>query len=83
MDGVLCRDENIRVTALYNNHLANACGESNSYSFRIEMESKNVVFSCAACRYTEVTLLIGEGCDYLLMEVDHHKVKDIYDFADA
>lgn len=82
-EGLLYEDENIRVTAMHNNHLANEHGESVSYSFRIETEGKTVVFSGDVRQYTEVAPLIGEGCDYLLMETGHHKVKDICDFADA
>ena len=42
-----------------------------------------IVFSGDVRSCTEVEPLIGEGCDYLLMETGHHKVKDICDFADS
>lgn len=83
-DGLVYEDENIRVTAMHNRHLPdNDAGEHISYSYRIETEGKTVVFSGDLREYTEIAPLIGTGCDYLLMETGHHKVKAICDFADT
>lgn len=84
VDGLVYADENIRVTALHNGHLPdNDRGEHVSYSYRIEIGGKSIVFSGDVRHHTEVAPLIGAGCDYLLMETGHHKVKDICAFADA
>lgn len=83
-EGLVYCDENICVTALPNAHLPrDKQGRPVSYSYRIETEGKSIVFSGDVRHHTEVAPLIGSGCDYLLMETGHHKVKDICDFADA
>lgn len=82
-DCLVYEDENIRVTAMHNGHLQdNERGEHISYSFHIETEGKSIVFSGDVREYTEVAPLLAKGCDYLLMETGHHKVKAICDFAD-
>ncbi len=82
-DGLLYEDENIRVTALHNEHLKGdgTDGCWHSYSFLIETEGKRVVFSGDVKRPNELDPLIGEGCDLLIMETGHHKVTDVCEYT--
>lgn len=83
-DGVLYEDENVKVTAFYNNHLPlNEKGEHTSYSYKIETEGKTVVFSGDVKSIEDLKVALDGGCDYLLMETGHHKVKDICDFVES
>ena len=83
VNGVIYEDENIKVTAFCNNHLPlNEKGEHMSYSYKIETEGKTVVFSGDVKSIDDLSLAIDDGCDYLLMETGHHKVKDICDFVE-
>ncbi len=81
-DGLLFEDENIRVTALHNAHLKeDGSAGWHSYSFLIEAEGKRIVFSGDVRKPCELDPLIGEGCDYLIMETGHHKVADVCEYA--
>ena len=83
-DGLIYQDENIRVTALHNGHLPdNEKGEHLAYSYRIETEGKSIVFSGDVGGPDDLNDLIGDGCDLLLMETGHHKVKTCCDYAEA
>ena len=82
-DGVLYEDENIKVTAFHNNHLAkNEKDEYMSYSYKIEVDNKIVVFSGDVKSTDDLMDAIGKRCDYLLMETGHHKVSDVCAFAE-
>lgn len=82
-DGLLYEDENLRITALHNEHLKGdgADGCWHSYSFLIETEGKRIVFSGDVKRPSELDPLIGEHCDYLIMETGHHKVSAVCEYA--
>lgn len=81
-DGVIFGDENVKVTALHNQHLGEDGTKGwHSYSFLIEAEGKKIVFSGDVKRPYELDELIGDGCDYLIHETGHHKVKDVIDYA--
>lgn len=83
VDGILYEDENIKVTAFHNHHLPlNDKDEFMSYSYKIELEEKTIVFSGDVKSPDDLNLAIENGCNYLLMETGHHKVKDICDFAE-
>jgi ribonuclease BN (tRNA processing enzyme) len=74
-DGVIYQEEDVRVIACHNKHL----GESEpfrSFSFRIEIGSKVVVYSGDVKSIEDFAQLI-DGCDLLLMETGHHKVEDV------
>ena len=81
-DGLLFEDENIRVSALHNQHLKeDGKGGWHAYSFLIEAEGKKIVFSGDVRYPAELEPLIGNGCDMLIMETGHHKVPDVLEFA--
>lgn len=81
-DGVVFEDENVRVTALHNDHLREADKEGwHSYSYLIEAEGKRIVFSGDVHYPRELDPLISGGCDLLIMETGHHKVADVCEFA--
>jgi ribonuclease BN (tRNA processing enzyme) len=82
-DGLVFEDENIRVTALHNDHLREGGVNGwHSYSYLIEAEGKRIVFSGDVRYPDELTPLIGEGCDLLIMETGHHKVIDVCEYAE-
>ena len=81
-DGLVFEDENIRVTALHNDHLREAdTAEWHSYSYLIEAEGKRIVFSGDVHYPHELDPLLEGGCDLLIMETGHHKVADVCEFA--
>ena len=81
-DGVVFEDENIRVSALHNDHLREAdTGDWHSYSYLIEAEGKRIVFSGDVHYPHELDPLLEGGCDLLIMETGHHKVADVCEFA--
>lgn len=81
-DGLVFEDENIRVTALHNEHLRET-GENgwHSYSYLIESEGKRIVFSGDVRFPAELDPFTANGCDLLIMETGHHKVEDICGYA--
>lgn len=81
-DGIVFDDENIRVTALHNDHLREADKDGwHSYSYLIESEGKRIVFSGDVHYPHELDPLIAEGCDLLIMETGHHKVAAVCEYA--
>ncbi|MBQ9773301.1 MAG: MBL fold metallo-hydrolase [Clostridia bacterium] len=81
-DGVIYEDENLRVTALHNRHLReDGTNGWHSYSFRIEVDGRRVVHSGDVASVEELTDLLAGGCDLLLMETGHHKVREVCEFA--
>ena len=81
-DGVLFEDENLRVSALHNEHLKEN-GENgwHSYSYLIESAAGRIVFSGDVRSPLELDPLIGAGCDLFIMETGHHKVCDVCEFV--
>lgn len=83
-DGLLFADENVRVTALHNAHMKEDGSNGwHSYSFLIEAEGKRIVYSGDVAFPGELTPLVQDGCDMLIMETGHHKVEDVLEFASA
>lgn len=81
-DGVMFEDENIRVTTLHNAHLKEDGSNGwHAFSYLIEAEGKRIVFSGDIRHPEEMLPLMEGGCDMLIMETGHHKVKDVLDFA--
>lgn len=81
-EGVIFEDENIRVTTVHNEHLKeNGTNGWHSYSFLIEMQGKKIVFSGDVKKPEELDMLIGGGCDTLIMETGHHNVEDVCNYA--
>lgn len=82
IDGLIFEDENIRVSALHNNHLKEDGADGwHSHSFLIEAEGKKIVFSGDVAKPEELDGLIGDGCDILIMETGHHRVSDVCEYA--
>ena len=83
-DGVLFDDGALRVSALHNTHLHEdgSCGW-HAYSFLIEVDGKRVVHSGDVGRIEELLPFMAGGCDLLIMETGHHKVRDVCEFAKA
>lgn len=81
-DGVIYEDELIKVSALHNNHMKEDFETGRrSFSMLIETEGKRIVFSGDVAEPSECDALIGEGCDYFIMETGHHAVKDVCEYA--
>ena len=81
-DGLLFEDENIRVSALHNDHLREAdTGDWHSYSYLIESEGKRIVISGDVHYPHELDPLLEGGCDLLVMETGHHKVANVCEYA--
>ena len=81
-DGLIFEDENLRVSALHNEHLRET-GENgwHSYSYLIEGQGRRIIFSGDVRTPTELDPLVGDGCDALIMETGHHKVSDVCDYV--
>ncbi len=81
-DGLLFEDENVKITIVHNGHLYEDGSEGwHSFSYLIEAEGKKIVFSGDVKSSNELDSLIGDGCDLLLHETGHHKVKDVIAYA--
>ena len=83
-DGLIFEDENLRVSALHNEHLRET-GENgwHSYSYLIEGQGRRIIFSGDVRTPTELDPLVGDGCDTLIMETGHHKVSDVCDYVQS
>lgn len=75
--GIVFQNEDIKVTAFPNQHMK-ACSPDSPLSFSYKMESagKTVVFSGDVRSVEELNGIVSEGCDALLLETGHHKVRD-------
>ena len=72
VDGEVFSDGTIRVEARHNRHLGvPENGEWRSFSYRIFVEGKRIVYSGDLKSVTELGDWLG-GCDLLLMESGHH-----------
>ncbi len=83
-DGLLYKDENIEVTAIHNHHMTpSPCGKARSYSFKITVNETTILYSGDVRDMKDMENVLGDGCDYLIAETGHHKVKDVCNFADT
>ncbi len=81
-DGELYQDENVSVSACHNQHLGiPEDGIWRSFSFQILGGGKKVVYSGDVKSPEELSCLMEDGCDVLIMETGHHKVADVCNFA--
>jgi ribonuclease BN (tRNA processing enzyme) len=80
-DGLIYEENDVRVTALHNNHLGKVkCGEPwKSFSFKIETDNKKIIYSGDISNINELESLI-EGSDLILMETGHHKVEEVCNY---
>ncbi len=82
--GTFFEDENIKVSAFESHHLAPAeDGHIRSFSYRIGVDGKTVVFSGDVKNMDDLAEAVGSGCDVLLCETGHHKVSDVCEFAET
>ncbi|MEW6355024.1 MAG: MBL fold metallo-hydrolase [Planctomycetota bacterium] len=75
-DGAIYDADGLKVIAMHNEHLGEADGAWQSFSFRIEAEGKSIVYSGDVKDVRELDPLL-DGCDLFLMETGHHKVEDV------
>lgn len=76
-EGTLLKNEDIEVEAYHNTHLGSSEGGWLSYSFRIRAEGKTVVMSGDLGSFDDLSGLLSEGCDLLLMETGHHSAETV------
>ena len=82
VDGVIFDDGYMKVTASHNRHLRNKNFEPwQSFSYKIELEGKKVVYSGDVASYSELDELIGEHCDALIIETGHFVINDVYEYT--
>jgi ribonuclease BN (tRNA processing enzyme) len=76
-------DENIKVTAIHNNHMGEFADPEDwhSFSFLVEAEGKRLIFSGDVRSPEELDRLGVEGADLLVMETGHHKPQDVCEYA--
>lgn len=83
-ESLIYEDENIKVFAYGTHHMPPfENGEPRSFSYRIEFDGFSMVYSGDVGSADDLVLPVGCGCDLLLAETGHHKVKSICDFADS
>ena len=82
--GAIYEDENIKVSAIPNIHMVGKDEEKDiSYSFKIEIGDKKIVYSGDTRTLDELSPLIDTGCDILLIETGHHKIKNVLEFGES
>lgn len=74
-EGMLYDKHGVRVIALHNCHIDSA-EPFRSFSFRIEIGAKSIVYSGDVKSITELGPII-DNCTLLLMETGHHKVESV------
>lgn len=82
--GLLYKDKNIEITAFPIQYLSN-CREKKeqSFTFRIKGEEKTVVYSGDVYSLNDLDAVLEKPCDYLLLEVEHHSIKDVCEYVNA
>ena len=76
-DGVVFKNDDVEVTALHNLHLPKKDDKWQSYSYLIKGEGKKIVFSGDVKSLDDLSLLLKDGCDLLLMETGHHTAEEV------
>lgn len=76
-DGVIFDDGKVSIEARHNFHLGiPENGVFRSFSFRIKVDGKVIVFSGDVKSYADMGDFL-DGCDLLLMETGHHKSSEV------
>ena len=75
-DGVIFND-GLTVTAHHNTHMKKTGDAWRSFSFRIEAGGRTFVYSGDVRGPEELSSLLLEKADLVLMETGHHKVEDV------
>lgn len=81
--GLVYKDENVKVFAYPTQHFKAKDGSCLSFSYRIELGGRSIVYSGDFGSVSDLALPVANGCDFLLAETGHHKVKDVCDFAES
>ena len=76
-DGIVFENDNIKVFAKHNTHLAVEETMWRSFSYKIKSGDKTVVFSGDVKDFSELFELLEDGCDLLLMETGHHSFEAV------
>lgn len=83
-EGLLYEDENIKVYAFPSTHIPKReDGTSRAFTYRVESANRSIVYSGDVGAVADLAPVVGSGCDLLMMETGHHKVKDVCDFAET
>lgn len=82
-EGILTDDGFARVTTCANGHMPPAEDGPQSFSFLFEAEGKRVVFSGDVKSFDDLTPLLAQPCDLLLMETGHHDALEVCERAKA
>lgn len=76
-DGVLFKDNNIVVEAVHNQHLGIPKDDVwKSFAYRIYCEGKKIVYTGDLGNLDELSYIIGDSCDILLVETGHFSYTD-------
>lgn len=78
-NGEVYKDENATVEAIANNHMpVDGNGRKQSYSYRIKLPHKTVIFTGDIKNVDDIGFFLRDGgCDILMIETGHHKAEDI------
>lgn len=80
-EGKLFDDGNISVEAFSNTHIrVPQDSKPLSYSYLIEGEGKKIVYSGDVGNYSELDVLLEDGCDVLIIETGHFGIDDVYEY---
>lgn len=83
-DDAVYSDENISVSALSNTHMKGNFGDEKiSFSFKIEIDGKKVIYSGDFGGLSDLDPLFDGGCDYLIIESGHLPFEDILKYAEV
>lgn len=83
-EGLFYEDENLKVFAYPSHHMKDReDGSCRSFSYRLEFPDFSMVYSGDVGTVADFALPVGAGCDLLLAETGHHKVKDVCNFAET
>lgn len=81
-DGLIFENQDIKITAYHNHHLEKSIDSTwQSFSFCIEIDNKRIIYSGDIRDEHDLDLVINNGCDVLIVETGHHKVKNICEYA--
>ena len=76
-DSFVLKNDDIEVIAIPNLHLPKKGSDWQSFSFLIKAEGKKVVYSGDIKEFDELSEVLKDGCDLLLMETGHHKPEEV------
>lgn len=78
-EGTIYKDDSLTVTAFPNAHMG--MFPYRSYSFKIECDGKTIIYSGDITSLSELDKAVDDGCDMLLSETGHIRIKDVCEYA--